>query len=121
VGECCNSSYFRTKKRRLMSPAKIVRIVGVVLAIAVALVPAIPEGALLLSVAGLVVGYYVAAGNRANLFLMVIVLASGAADAAGAIPGIGGYISDILGSLTSLLAAACITVIAMIIKERLSE
>ena len=57
-----------------MSPAKIVRIVGVVLAIAVALVPAIPEGALLLSVAGLVVGYYVAAGNRANLFLMVIVL-----------------------------------------------
>lgn len=104
-----------------MSPAKIVRIVGVVLAIAVALVPAIPEGALLLSVAGLVVGYYVAAGNRANLFLMVIVLASGAADAAGAIPGIGSYISDILGSLTSLLAAACITVIAMIIKERLSE
>ena len=104
-----------------MNPAKIVRIVGVVLAIAVALVPAIPEGALLLAVVGLVIGYYVAADNRKNLFLMVIVLASGAAGAADAIPVIGPYISDILNSVEALLAAACVTVIAMILKERLTD
>ena len=104
-----------------MSPAKIVRIVGVVLAIAVAIVPAIPQGALLLAIVGLVVGYYVAAENRTNLFLMVIVLGSGAAGAVDAIPGVGPYVTDILGSLTALLAAACVTVIVMIVKERLSE
>mgnify|MGYP006230732201 FL=1 len=104
-----------------MNPAKIVRIVGVALAVAVALVPAIPEGALLLAIAGLVVGYFVAADNRNNLFLMVIVLASGAAGAADAIPVLGGYISDILNSVEALLAAACVTVVAMILKERLTD
>jgi hypothetical protein len=52
---------------------------------------------------------------------MVIVLASGAAGAANAIPVIGSYIGDILSSLEALLAAACVTVIVMIIKERVSE
>jgi len=104
-----------------MSPAKIVRIVGVALAVAVALIPAIPMGGLILAIAGLAVGYYVSADNRKNLFLMVIVLASGAAGAVDAIPGIGGYITDILGSLEALLAAAAVTVIVMVVKERLSE
>ena len=104
-----------------MSPAKIVRIVGVALAVAVALIPAIPMGGLILAIAGLAVGYYVSADNRKNLFLMVIVLASGAAGAVDAIPAIGGYITDILGSLEALLAAAAVTVIVMVVKERLSE
>ena len=104
-----------------MNPAKIVRIVGVVLAIAVALVPAIPEGALILALVGLVMGYYVAADNRSTLFLVVIVLASGAAGAADAIPVIGAYISDVLNSIEALLAAACVTVIVMILKEKLTD
>ena len=104
-----------------MNLSKIVRIVGFILAFAIALVPAIPYGSLLLALVGLVIGYYVAADNRKNLFLMVIVLASGAAGAADAIPVIGAYISDILNSLEALLAAACITVVAMIIKEGISE
>ena len=104
-----------------MGPAKIVRIVGVALAVAIAVIPAIPMGGLILAIAGLAVGYYVAADNRKNLFLMVIVLASGAAGAVDAIPGIGSYITDILGSLEALLAAACVTVIVMTVKERLSE
>ena len=104
-----------------MSPAKIVRIVGVVLAVAIALIDAIPMGGLLLAIAGLAVGYYVAAENRKNLFLIVIVLASGAAGADDAIPAIGPYVTDILGSIEALLAAACVPVIAMVIKERLSE
>ena len=104
-----------------MGPAKIVRIVGVALAVAVALIPAIPMGGLILAIAGLAVGYYVSADNRKNLFLMVIVLASGAAGAVDAIPAVGAYITDILGSLEALLAAAAVTVIVMVVKERLSE
>jgi hypothetical protein len=104
-----------------MGPAKIVRIGGVALAVAIALIPAIPMGGLILAIAGLAVGYYVSADNRKNLFLMVIVLASGAAGAVDAIPVIGAYITDILGSLEALLAAAAVTVIVMVVKERLSE
>jgi hypothetical protein len=104
-----------------MGPAKIVRIGGVALAVAIALIPAIPMGGLILAIAGLAVGYYVSADNRKNLFLMVIVLASGAAGAVDAIPTIGPYITDILGSIEALLAAAAVTVIVMVVKERLSE
>ena len=104
-----------------MGPAKIVRIGGVALAVAIALIPAIPMGGLILAIAGLAVGYYVSADNRKNLFLMVIVLASGAAGAVDAIPAVGAYITDILGSLEALLAAAAVTVIVMGVKERLSE
>ena len=104
-----------------MGPAKIVRIGGVALAVAIALIPAIPMGGLILAIAGLAVGYYVSADNRKNLFLMVIVLASGAAGAVDAIPAVGAYITDILGSLEALLAAAAVTVIVMVVKERLSE
>ena len=78
-------------------------------------------GGLILAIAGLAVGYYVSADNRKNLFLMVIVLASGAAGAVDAIPAVGAYITDILGSLEALLAAAAVTVIVMVVKERLSE
>ncbi len=104
-----------------MSPAKIVRIVGVVLVVAVGLIPAIPYAALALALVGLAVGYYVATENRANLFLIVIVLASGAAGALDAIPGIGMYLTAILNGLEALLAAACVTVITMVVYERLTE
>ena len=104
-----------------MGPAKIVRILGVVLVVAVGLIPAIPYAALALAIVGLAVGYYVAPENRANLFLIVIVLASGAAGALDAVPGIGMYLTAVLESLGALLAAAAVTVIAMVVKERLTE
>jgi len=118
----------KQKRGELMSPAKVIRIIGVVLAIAVALIPAIPVhlGALLLAIVGLIIGCYVAADNRKNLFLMVVVLAvvvdpAVGAGALDAIPVIGSYIGNILSSLKALLAAACVTSITMIIKEMLSE
>ena len=89
-----------------MGPAKIVRIVGYALAVAIAVIPGIPMGGLILAIAGLAVGYYVSADNRKALFITVIVLASGAAGAVDAIPGIGSYIRDILGSHDAILAAA---------------
>ena len=107
--------------RSTMGPAKIVRILGVVLVVAVGLIPAIPYAALALAIVGLAIGYYVAPENRVTLFLIVIVLASGAASALDAIPGIGMYLTAILQSLGSLLAAAAVTVIAMVVKDRLTE
>ena len=104
-----------------MGPAKILRILGVVLVIAVGLIPAIPYAALALAIVGLGIGYYVAAENRVTLFLIVIVLASGAASALDAIPGLGMYLTAILESLGNLLAAAAVTVIAMVVKDRLTE
>jgi len=104
-----------------MSPAKIVRIVGLVVVIAAALIPDIPYVALALAVVGLVVGYYVHADNRVALLLMVVALATGVAGALGAIPGIGMYLTAILTSLGALLSAAAVTVIVTVIYERLTE
>jgi len=102
-----------------MSPARIVYIVGIVLVVATGLIPVIPAADILVALVGLAVGYFVAADDRANLFLTVIVLGSGAALALDGIPMIGPYVSEILEDLTALLAAAAVTVIVMVIKDRL--
>lgn len=104
-----------------MSPAKIVRIVGLIVLLAAALIPDLPFIALAVTIVGLLVGYYVAKDNRAVLFLIVIALASGASGALGTIPVVGGYLTAILSSLGSLLSAAAVTVIVMIVYERITE
>ena len=104
-----------------MSPAKIVRIVGVALAVAAALIPGIPMVGLGLAVLGLGAGYYVASGDRATLLVTVIALNSGVAGAVDAIPAVGMYVSAILTNLGGLLAAAAVTVVVMAVKEQLTE
>ena len=104
-----------------MSPAKIIRIVGVALAVAAALIPGIPMVGLGLAVLGLGAGYYVASGDRATLLVTVIALNSGVAGAVDAIPAVGMYVSAILTNLGGLLAAAAVTVVVMAVKEQLTE
>ena len=104
-----------------MSPAKIIRIVGVALAVAAALIPQIPMVGLGLAVLGLGAGYYVASGDRATLLVTVIALNSGVAGAVDAIPTVGMYVSAILTNLGGLLAAAAVTVVVMAVKEQLTE
>ena len=104
-----------------MSPAKIVRIVGVALAVAAALIPGIPMVGLGLAILGLGAGYYVASGDRATLLVTVIALNSGVAGAVDAIPAVGMYVSAILTNLGGLLAAAAVTVVVMAVKEQLTE
>ena len=105
-----------------MGPAKIVRIVGIVLVLAAALVPAIPYTALAVAIVGLAVGHYVDKDNRGNLFLMVLVLtAGGASGALDVVPVIGMYLTAILSGLGTLLAAAAVTVITMVVYERLTD
>ena len=104
-----------------MSPAKIIRIVGVALAVAAALIPGIPMVGLGLAILGLGAGYYVASGDRATLLVTVIALNSGVAGAVDAIPAVGMYVSAILTNLGGLLAAAAVTVVIMAVKEQLTE
>ena len=55
-----------------MSPAKIVRLIGVVVLLVAAFAPTVPYIAVLVAIAGLAVGYFVQQENRAMLFLLVI-------------------------------------------------
>ena len=104
-----------------MSPAKIIRIVGVALAVAAALIPGIPMADLGLAILGLGAGYYVASGDRATLLVTVIALNSGVAGAVDAIPAVGMYVSAILTNIGGLLAAAAVTVVVMAVKEQLTD
>ena len=103
-----------------MSPAKIVRIVAVVAVLAIALIPAIPSGALILAIVGLVLGYYVAADNRILVVLLAVFLSHGDT-ALESIPAIGTYLTSILSSAGGALAAASVTVLAMIAYEKLTD
>ena len=99
-----------------MDLAKIIRIVGVVLAIAAGVVT-IPQSALLIAVVGLVGGYFVEEDRRVPFMVLCLTL-SMAHGALGAIPGVGAHLTAILGSLSSLVNAAACTVIVMTIVER---
>lgn len=104
-----------------MSPAKIVRIVNVVAVLAVALIPGIPMGGLILAIAGLVLGYYVASDNRIAFVLLAVFLGAGGDGALDSIPAIGGYLTDILSSAGMALAAGAVTIFALVTYERLTE
>ena len=99
-----------------MDASKIIRLVAVLVAILAAFVT-IPEEAAIIAVLGLVGGYYIEE-DRATAFL-VTALALGVVNGAlGSVWGIGPYISDVLGSVSSLLNAAACTVIAVGIYNR---
>jgi hypothetical protein len=99
-----------------MDAAKIVRLVAIIVAI-VAGVVAIPQGALIIAVLGLVAGYFTEE-DRAVYFLVAAIalnLVSGGADA---INVVGPILTKIFGSISSLFNAAALTVITMGIIRR---
>ncbi|MDA0994100.1 MAG: hypothetical protein O3A13_10795 [Proteobacteria bacterium] len=100
-----------------MNTAKIVRLVAVLFAIVAALV-AIPQEAVIIAVLGLVGGYFVEEDRRVPYMVLALTL-SLVHGALGPIPGIGNYLTDILGSVSSLINAGACTVIVMQIVDRL--
>ncbi len=100
-----------------MDVAKIVRIVAVLFAVVAGLV-AIPQAAVIIAVLGLVGGYFVEEDRRLNFMVMTLTLAV-IHGALGVIPVVGGYLTDILESLSALFNAAACTVIVMAIVDRL--
>ena len=99
-----------------MDLAKIVRLVAVLFAVVAGLV-AIPQSAAIIAILGLVAGWFVEEERRINYMLATLTLAL-VHGALGAIPAIGGYLTDVLGSLSALLNAGACTVIVMAIYDR---
>ncbi len=94
-----------------MDAGKIVRLVAVIVAV-VAGVVAIPSSGLIIAVLGLVAGYFIQDDRVVYVLVATLVLnvASGGLDP---IPVVGGYLTGIFSSLSSLFNAGALTVITM--------
>ena len=99
-----------------MDLAKIVRLVAVLFAVVAGLV-AIPQAAVIIAVLGLIAGWFVEEERRMNYMMATLTLAL-VHGALGPIPAIGGYLTDVLGSVSALLNAGACTVIVMAIYDR---
>jgi len=100
-----------------MDLAKIVRLVAVLFAVVAGLV-AIPQAAVIIAILGLAGGWFVEEDRRGPYMLTTLTLAL-VHGALGPIPAIGGYLTDVLGSLSALLNAGACMVIVMAIVDRL--
>jgi hypothetical protein len=94
-----------------MDAGKIVRLVAVIVAVVAGLV-AIPSSGLIIAVLGLVAGYFIQDDRVVYVLVATLVLnvASGGLDP---IPVVGGYLTGIFSSLSSLFNAGALTVITM--------
>lgn len=101
-----------------MSANNIVRILGLLAAV-IAAFTAYPYAATIIAILGLVGGYYVGAGDRTAFLVLAVALAAvhGAIDG---IPGVGMYVTSILGQVSSLVSAGAVTVIVVHIYEELT-
>lgn len=99
-----------------MNLQKILGLLGIVLAIVGAFV-AIPYGAAILLILGLVVGTNIVADHHVRVMVSALVL-TGLANLFEAIPGVGTYLASILESIGVLAAGAAFTIIARNIYAR---
>ena len=103
-----------------MNPVQIVRIVAIAVAVIGAFV-AIPEAALIMAIIGLVLGGMAVDADRRTDFLVLTLVLAAVSSAAGPIPVVGEYVSDIMANASSILNAGALAVIIMAIKDRLTE
>ena len=95
-----------------MGAGKIIQIVTVVVALVAGVMGGFPQSAVIIAVLGAVSGYFVDSDDAVN-FLIAALAITAFSGALGAIPAVGGYISDALGGLASAYQAAAVTVIVM--------
>ncbi len=100
-----------------MDVGRIIWPVAVLVAVVAAFVN-IPEEAAIIAVLGLVGGYFVEE-ERATTFLIMALALALVHGALGPVWIIGSYLTDILGSVSSLVNAAACTVIGVGIYKRL--
>lgn len=100
-----------------MGVDKIVKLVGVIVAIVVAFI-SIPYGAAIVALLGVAGAWYIAEDDRSR-FLIAAVALSVAHSGLDAITGIGPYITTALGGLNALFLAAAATVIVLGTVDRL--
>jgi hypothetical protein len=101
-----------------MGVGKIIQIIAVLVAIVAGLWSGFPEAAMAIAILGAVAGWFIAEEDRQRILIAAIAL-SIVSGGLGAIPAVGGYISDVMGSLGSLYAAGSITVILVTLYEKL--
>ena len=103
-----------------MSIARIIWIVSLLAAIILSFVTAdqFGHGAVILTVLGLVAGWFVDHEHRLGLIVAAIFLAGGST-AWNALPTIGEHLTGILGSLSVVMSAAAVTAILRRMVERL--
>ena len=99
-----------------MDTARIVRLVSVVVAIVAGLAN-LPEEALILTIVGLIVGWFVEEDRRINymLFALVLYMVQGALNP---IPAVGAYLTAILGAMSTAVNAGAVTVLVMTVIDR---
>lgn len=105
-----------------MGALKIVRLLSILVAVVGAFV-AIPEAALIMALLGLIGGYLADEADKDNrMYFLVFAVALGTVSgAAGAIPAIGGPISDIMGNLSTIVNASALAIIINAVKDRAME
>jgi len=105
-----------------MSALKIVRLLSIAVAV-VGAFTAIPQAALVMAVLGLVGGYMSDEADKGNrtYFLVLAVALGTVSGAAGAIPVVGGPVSDIMANISTIVNAAALAVILNAIKDRVTE
>jgi hypothetical protein len=95
-----------------MEMGKIVKLVGVIVALVAGLMGGFPQSALVIAVLGAAVGYFVAEDDRQRFLIATIALAAaGVAGGLNGIPVVGEHVANALGGLTSLLQAGAVTII----------
>ncbi|NCF73391.1 MAG: hypothetical protein GWP67_07815 [Gammaproteobacteria bacterium] len=101
-----------------MGVGKIIQIIAVLAAVVAGLWSGFPQAAMVIAILGAVAGWFIAEEDRQRILVAAIALSivSGGLQA---IPVIGGYISDVMGSLANLYAAGAITVILVTLYEKL--
>jgi len=103
-----------------MSPVKIIRIIALAVAI-IAVFVTIPYVAPIMVVLGLALGFMGVSSDERVLYLVFAVALAQVSGALGPIPAVGGYISDILANVSTIVNAAAVAVILTMIKERVMD
>lgn len=80
------------------------------------------HGGAILAVLGLLSGWFLDSEHRRGVIIAAIFLMmAGGHGALGAIPGVGGYLTSILGSLGAVFAAASVMAIVRTLVERIAK
>ena len=101
-----------------MSIARIIWIISLLAAVVLAFVNTGYDAAIL-TILGIVSGWFVDKEHRLGLLVAAIFMMSGGAMAWGGIPSIGGYLTAILGGIGGILGAAGVTAVLRRLIERL--
>jgi len=101
-----------------MDVGKIIKILGVVVALVAGLMGGFPQSALAIAVLGAVGGWFISDEEGSRFLIAVLALAM-VHGALGTIPGVGQYITGALGGLSSLFNAGAVTVIVVGVAKRL--